>query len=146
MVYGITNEENSPVIRISSDERLQSLDNNTASQEVNDADSLRLKTMAGVAGQFDDCDDTTPREVDLLTEEHVEELLDAVECLRGKVEQLQIQCEKLSYEKGCLEERLIQQETNSLEKTQDYEQEISKLRKLNLQLVTEGTNHEGMFC
>ncbi|KAK3702399.1 hypothetical protein QZH41_019998 [Actinostola sp. cb2023] len=90
--------------------------------------------MAGVTGQFDDCDDT-PREVDLLTEEHIEDLLDAVECLQGKVEQLQIECEKLIYEKGKVEDQLILHEKESLEKVGHREREMSALRKLNIQLV-----------
>ena len=99
--------------------------------------------MAGVAGQFSDCEDT-PREVDLLTEEHVEDLLDAVECLRGKVEQLQIQCEKLIFEKGQFEDKLILQEKESMEKVCNYEKENSELRKLNLQLMAK-TKSEGML-
>jgi predicted nuclease with TOPRIM domain len=138
MVYGTNNGDSSSVIS-SSHERLQTFEDTTP---LSDGDTVRLKAMAGVIGQFDDCDDT-PREVDLLTEEHVEDLLDAVECLRGKVEQLQIQCEKLSFEKGCLEEQLILQEKNSLEKSCDYEQEVSSLRKLNLQLMVDTKNNEG---
>ena len=101
--------------------------------------------MAGVtSGQFDDCDDT-PREVDLLTEEHVEDLLDAVECLQGKVEQLQIQCEKLIYEKGVVEDQLIEREKEFVEKERYYEKEIGSLRKLNVKLMAQAEINQGLY-
>ncbi|EDO46318.1 predicted protein [Nematostella vectensis] len=88
----------------------------------------------GLSGQFSECNDS-PREVDFLSEEHIEELLDIIDSLRGKTEHLQIHCEKLALEKAGLEDKLIAKERDEQKRISDYERTISELRELNTKLA-----------
>ena len=85
----------------------------------------------------------TPREVDLFSEDNVEEILDTIDNLRAAVEQLQVHCEKLAAEKSKLEQALIDKERHHQATNNRFQEELRYLRKVNLQLVQASKNSSG---
>ena len=88
-------------------------------------------------------DRETPREVDLFSEDNVEEILDTIDNLRAAVEQLQVHCEKLAAEKSKLEQALIDKERHHQATNNRFQEELRYLRKVNLQLVQASKNSSG---
>ena len=78
---------------------------------------------------------TTPREVDLFAEEALEEVFETIDSLRAQFDQLQIHCEKLAAEKAKVDQLLIDKETEYQHTKEQLQEDISSLRKVNLQLL-----------
>lgn len=78
----------------------------------------------------------TPRELDLFGEEALEEILDSYDSLRAQIEQLQLHCEKLVSDKAAVDQLLIEKEKENQLFKEKLQEDISKLRKLNIQLLS----------
>ena len=88
---------------------------------------------------------TSPREVDLFAEEALEEVFETIDSLRAQFDQLQIHCEKLAAEKSKVDQLLIDKETEYQLTKEELQEEISNLRKANLQLLdSQKTSNKGM--
>ena len=88
---------------------------------------------------------TSPREVDLFAEEALEEVFETIDSLRAQFDQLQIHCEKLAAEKSKVDQLLIDKETEYQLTKEELQEEISNLRKANLQLLdSQKTSSKGM--
>lgn len=91
----------------------------------------------------------TPREVDLFVEEALEEVFETIDSLRAQFDQLQIHCEKLAAEKAKVDQLLIDKETECQLMKERLQEDISNLRKVNLQLIDlQEVSSKGMrhFC
>lgn len=77
----------------------------------------------------------TPREVDLFAEEALEEVFETIDSLRAQFDQLQIHCEKLAAEKSQVDQLLIDKETEYQRTKELLQEDVSNLRKVNLQLL-----------
>lgn len=77
----------------------------------------------------------TPREVDLFAEEALEEVFETIDSLRAQFDQLQIHCEKLAAEKAQVDQLLIDKETEYQRTKELLQEDVSNLRKVNLQLL-----------
>jgi len=88
---------------------------------------------------------TSPREVDLFAEEALEEVFETIDSLRAQFDQLQLHCEKLAAEKSKVDQLLIDKETEYQLTKEELQEEISNLRKANLQLLdSQKTSNKGM--
>lgn len=92
--------------------------------------------------QFADAEET-PREVDLFADENMEEIFETIETLRLRVEQLQVNCEKLAHEKAAVEQKIIDREKQFQATSSSLQEEINFLRKTNLQLLSSQENSNG---
>ena len=91
------------------------------------------------------------QEMNLLAEENIEEIIESLENLRTKIEQLQLHCEKLTQNKLQLEQNLINKEEEHQTAISKLQEEVTFLRKVNLQLLArKSTGKHGMinlcFC
>ena len=77
----------------------------------------------------------TPREVDLFAEEALEEVFETIDNLRAQFDQLQLHCEKLASEKSKVDQLLIDKEAEYQLTKEQLQQDITNLRKANLQLL-----------
>ena len=88
----------------------------------------------------------TPREVDLFAEEALEEVFETIDNLRAQFDQLQLHCEKLATEKSKVDQILIDKEAEYQLMKEQLQQDITNLRKVNLQLLgSQKTSDKGTY-
>ena len=76
-----------------------------------------------------------PRELEIFSDEQVEEVMESLEYFKGKIEQLQTYCEQVNQNKMQVDENLIEQKRKHHEELTKYQEEISSLRNANIQLM-----------
>ena len=76
-----------------------------------------------------------PRELEIFSDEQVEEVMESLEYFKSKIEQLQLYCEQVSQHKMQVDENLIEQKRKHHEDLAKYQEEINLLRNANIQLM-----------
>ena len=76
-----------------------------------------------------------PRELEIFSDEQVEEVMESLEYFKGKIEQLQAYCEQVNQNKMQVDENLMEQKRKHHEELEKYQEEISSLRNANIQLM-----------
>ena len=85
-----------------------------------------------------------PRELEIFSDEQVEEVMESLEYFKGKIEQLQAYCEQVNQNKMQVDENLIEQKRKHHEELSKYQEEISLLRNANIQLMSGMVASPGM--
>ncbi|XP_028405943.1 uncharacterized protein LOC114528492 isoform X2 [Dendronephthya gigantea] len=76
-----------------------------------------------------------PRELEIFSDEQVEEVMESLEYFKGKIEQLQTYCEQVNQRKMQVDEAMLEQKRKHHEELAKYQKEISLLRNTNIQLM-----------
>ena len=85
-----------------------------------------------------------PRELEIFSDEQVEEVMESLEYFKGKIEQLQAYCEQVNQNKMQVDETLIEQKRKHHEELAKYQEEVSSLRNANIQLMAGKIASAGM--
>ena len=90
-----------------------------------------------------------PREIDIDTFQCPEELLESIEDLQYKVEELQVYCQESEKKNAELQQLLIEKERDCKKRLNVSSEELSKLRETKVRIVKEnvmkGISNLGLF-
>lgn len=84
-----------------------------------------------------------PRELEIFSDEQVEEVMESLEYFKSKIEQLQLYCEQLNQNKLSSDEAILEQKRKHQAEILKYQEEVNLLRSINIQLMTGKVASEG---
>lgn len=87
-----------------------------------------------------------PRELEIFSDEQVEEVMESLEYFKGKIEQLQTYCEQVNQRKMQVDEAMLEQKRKHHEELAKFQKEISLLRNANIQLMASKVACPGKKC
>lgn len=87
-----------------------------------------------------------PRELEIFSDEQVEEVMESLEYFRCKIEQLQVYCEQVSQSKLRSDEAVLVQKREHQQEILKFQEEMNVLKSINVQLMSGKAASAGNSC
>lgn len=86
-----------------------------------------------------------PRELEIFSDEQVEDVMESLEYFKTKIEQLQVYCEQVNQSKLRSDEAVLEGKRRHQEEIAKYQEEVNLLRSINIQLMSGKVSSPGKY-